>query len=256
MIHIDHYRCTYCGGCVNVCPVEALTLAETRLVVNADCLGCGDCATACPVGALRLESAEPTGQGDPFGRRYDVVVVGAGPGGATAAQVAAQAGLSVLLLEKRQEIGSPVRCAEGVGHEQLTPFIEPDPRWIAAQVNQAEITTVVDGETRTVRASGLGRAMVDASRVAEVVTGGRRPPGLPARLDRADRPAVADGTAGAVELVDEPAGVEGGDDTQVPDVVAGDVLDHGWVSFRVRSRVRPRRPGSPTSRRRRRGSRR
>ena len=28
MIHIDRCRCTYCGGCVSVCPVEALTLAE------------------------------------------------------------------------------------------------------------------------------------------------------------------------------------------------------------------------------------
>lgn len=40
---------------------------------------------------------------------YDVIVVGAGPGGAIAAKVAAENGLRVLLLEKRQEIGAPVR---------------------------------------------------------------------------------------------------------------------------------------------------
>jgi hypothetical protein len=40
---------------------------------------------------------------------YDVIVVGAGPGGSIAAKVAAENGLSVLLLEKRQEIGAPVR---------------------------------------------------------------------------------------------------------------------------------------------------
>ena len=39
----------------------------------------------------------------------DVIVVGAGPGGSIAAKVAAENGLSVLLLEKRQEIGAPVR---------------------------------------------------------------------------------------------------------------------------------------------------
>ena len=40
---------------------------------------------------------------------YDVIVVGAGPGGAIAAKVTAENDLRVLLLEKRQEIGAPVR---------------------------------------------------------------------------------------------------------------------------------------------------
>ena len=40
---------------------------------------------------------------------YDVIVVGAGPGGSIAARVAAENGLRVLLLEKRQEIGAPLR---------------------------------------------------------------------------------------------------------------------------------------------------
>jgi digeranylgeranylglycerophospholipid reductase len=159
MIAVDRERCTYCGGCVNVCPVEALTLAETRLVVSKGCIDYGKCLAACPVGALSARPAERAQPQPPLRRRYDLVVVGAGPGGATAAQVAAQAGLSVLLLEKRQEIGSPVRCAEGVGHEQLLPFIEADPRWVAAEVNQAEITTVAGGKAKTQRAGG-GRGYV------------------------------------------------------------------------------------------------
>ena len=44
-----------------------------------------------------------------FHSEFDVIVVGAGPGGSIAAKVAAESGLSVLLLEKRQEIGAPVR---------------------------------------------------------------------------------------------------------------------------------------------------
>ncbi len=70
---------------------------------------------------------------------YDVVVVGAGPGGSMAAKNAAQRGLDVLLIEKRQEIGDPVRCAEGVSKVWLKKFIEPDPRWISAELKGSRI---------------------------------------------------------------------------------------------------------------------
>ena len=164
MVIIDHTRCAYCGGCVSVCPMEALTLAETRLVVNDSCVDCGDCVLACPVGALQADEARIASRQAHVRPRYDVVVVGAGPGGAIAAQVAAKAGLAVLLIEKRQEIGSPVRCAEGVGHDSLVSFVEPEPKWIAAEVNQIEITTIGDGATRTWHAAG-GRGYILERRI-------------------------------------------------------------------------------------------
>jgi digeranylgeranylglycerophospholipid reductase len=71
--------------------------------------------------------------------KYDVVVVGAGPAGSTAAKTAAELGLDVLLIEKRQEIGSPVRCAEGTGKKSLMKFIKLDPKWIAARLKGARI---------------------------------------------------------------------------------------------------------------------
>lgn len=50
---------------------------------------------------------------------YDVIIVGAGPGGSVTARHTAEAGLKVLLLEKRQEIGAPKRCGEGIGYTIL-----------------------------------------------------------------------------------------------------------------------------------------
>jgi len=169
MIAVDYHRCTYCGGCVSICPVEAITLNETRLVVTEACIDCGDCVIACPIGALRPEGSEHIVRGEPLRRRYDLVVVGAGPGGSTAAQTAAEAGLSVLLIEKRQAFGgAPVRCAEGVGYDQLVTFIEPDPRWIAVEVTQVEITSVAGDEKRILRGAD-GRGYILERRVFDRV---------------------------------------------------------------------------------------
>ena len=63
-----------------------------------------------------------------------MIVVGAGPAGSIAAREAARGGLKVLLVEKRQEIGSPVRCAEGVSRADLARFGPIEPRWICAQI--------------------------------------------------------------------------------------------------------------------------
>jgi digeranylgeranylglycerophospholipid reductase len=71
---------------------------------------------------------------------YDVVVIGAGPAGSIAARTAAQAGLSTLLIEKRQEIGSPVRCGEAVGRDTLEKFIPLDPMWIAAEIDTYSVS--------------------------------------------------------------------------------------------------------------------
>lgn len=58
---------------------------------------------------------------------YDVIVVGAGPAGSSAARRAAEGGLRVLLVEKRQQVGFPVRCAEAVGRDGLHAELGNDP---------------------------------------------------------------------------------------------------------------------------------
>ncbi len=71
--------------------------------------------------------------------RYDVLVIGAGPAGSIAAKTAAEKGLDVLLIEKRQEIGDPVRCAEGVNKEYLKKHVEIDKQWICADLKGSYI---------------------------------------------------------------------------------------------------------------------
>lgn len=71
--------------------------------------------------------------------KYDVLVIGGGPAGAIAAKTAVEKGLSACIVEKRPAIGAPVRCAEGIGKEALLEFIEPDPRWISAEMTGADI---------------------------------------------------------------------------------------------------------------------
>ena len=85
--------------------------------------------------------------------RCDLVVVGAGPAGSMTAKAAAEAGLKVVMLEKRQEIGDPVRCAEGVSKGSLKKLVDPDPSWISAEVKGARIrapdgTEIVISEDR------------------------------------------------------------------------------------------------------------
>jgi digeranylgeranylglycerophospholipid reductase len=63
---------------------------------------------------------------------FDIVIVGSGPAGATTANFAASAGLSVLLIDKKQELGAPIQCSgavssnalEQVGINPSTEFIQ------------------------------------------------------------------------------------------------------------------------------------
>ncbi|MBC7326354.1 MAG: 4Fe-4S binding protein [Moorella sp. (in: Bacteria)] len=52
---VNEEKCTGCGSCVEVCPVEAITVEEVA-VINADeCLECGACVDECPNNAISLD---------------------------------------------------------------------------------------------------------------------------------------------------------------------------------------------------------
>jgi len=50
---------------------------------------------------------------------HDVIVIGGGPAGSTFARIAAAGGLDILIIDKRKEIGVPVRCGEGLGEREI-----------------------------------------------------------------------------------------------------------------------------------------
>ncbi|MFZ2070545.1 MAG: NAD(P)/FAD-dependent oxidoreductase [Halobacteriota archaeon] len=52
----------------------------------------------------------------------DVLVVGAGPAGSSAARASAEAGANTIFIDKKKEIGVPVQCAEAIG-EYLIPYL-------------------------------------------------------------------------------------------------------------------------------------
>lgn len=68
----------------------------------------------------------------------ELLVIGGGPGGAIAAKEAAEKDIETLLIEKRQEIGVPVRCAEGVG-KKVEEFINLSDDLISQDVVGAKI---------------------------------------------------------------------------------------------------------------------
>ncbi len=85
--------------------------------------------------------------------KYDIVVVGAGPGGATAAKYAAISGASTLLLDRREEVGVPVVCGELTSGGTFPEFsLAPDGPWVA---NRMGITRIVFPEDRILDFHGI-----------------------------------------------------------------------------------------------------
>jgi digeranylgeranylglycerophospholipid reductase len=70
----------------------------------------------------------------------DVLVVGLGPGGLIALREFAKQGFTCLGIDRKQELGWPKRCAEGVSDEGLAFCgVKPDPAWAYGRIEGAAI---------------------------------------------------------------------------------------------------------------------
>ena len=74
--------------------------------------------------------------------KTDVLVIGSGPAGSSAAKHAALGGSDVILIDKKSEIGTPKRCAEIVTKEGLEKIgIEPSPRWVTKKIEGVRLVS-------------------------------------------------------------------------------------------------------------------
>ncbi len=59
--YVDSNLCSSCGLCISVCPVHAVTIADTAIIDADMCIGCGLCSSHCPVQAIHLKETRPKG---------------------------------------------------------------------------------------------------------------------------------------------------------------------------------------------------
>lgn len=55
-VTVHQEKCTGCGICVDICPLEAISVVENLAKISEDCTDCGICTDECPDEALALPS--------------------------------------------------------------------------------------------------------------------------------------------------------------------------------------------------------
>ncbi len=54
-VQINQEKCTGCGLCVEVCPVEAISMEDDKAKIDAEkCVDCGQCVGECPNEAISM----------------------------------------------------------------------------------------------------------------------------------------------------------------------------------------------------------
>ena len=53
-VKVDNDKCTGCGACVEICPVNAIKIENEKAVIGEECIDCGACISQCPVEAISM----------------------------------------------------------------------------------------------------------------------------------------------------------------------------------------------------------
>lgn len=124
-------------------------------------------------------------------RTYDVAVVGAGPGGAMAAEAAAAEGASVVLIDRRREVGVPVVCGELTSFGTFGEFsMDPEAPWVGSVMDRIEF--VFPGD-RSLFVNGVRLATIYRDRFEKHLVERAVEKGTELRLGTTARAAVDDG---------------------------------------------------------------
>ncbi|MEO0123860.1 MAG: NAD(P)/FAD-dependent oxidoreductase [candidate division WOR-3 bacterium] len=86
---------------------------------------------------------------------FDIIVVGAGPAGSSAALTAAKEGLSVALFEEHPQIGIPLQCAEGLSRSTIKNYLDIKSDWTAVSL-QGSIVRGPTGEEFKIEYPNVG----------------------------------------------------------------------------------------------------
>ncbi|MBN1981394.1 MAG: NAD(P)/FAD-dependent oxidoreductase, partial [Chitinivibrionales bacterium] len=107
---------------------------------------------------------------------FDVAVIGAGPAGSTAALHAARGGRSVCLIERKSQVGVPVRCGEAFGLKGFsTTGVTLNERWVRTRITSSRLiapdSTVVE-YSHGAQSVVVDRQIMDSDLAAAAVEAG------------------------------------------------------------------------------------
>lgn len=51
-LFVDKEKCTNCGVCKKICPVEAIIIKDGKAFITIDCVEYGACISVCPTQAI------------------------------------------------------------------------------------------------------------------------------------------------------------------------------------------------------------